>query len=86
MGAFFKGCCSQHLSQIGAAKMGQLILAEMLFEFPIFGPAAPPFHGAHEGNKGHGSKGQDVVPAILLDHAAKIGSTNLQIIRAVSLR
>ena len=34
--------------------MGQLILAEMLFEFPIFGPAAPPFHGAHEGNKGHG--------------------------------
>jgi hypothetical protein len=61
--------------------MGQLILAEMLFEFPIFGPAALPFHGAHEGNKGHGSKGQDVVPAILLDHAAKLGSTNLQIIR-----
>jgi hypothetical protein len=29
---------------------------------------------------------QDVVPAILLDHAAKLGSTNLQIIRAVSLR
>ena len=42
--------------------------------------------GAHEGNKGHGSKGQDVVPAIPLDHAAKLGSTNLQIIMAVSLR
>ena len=41
---------------------------------------------AHEGNKDHDSKGQDVVPAILLDHAAKLGSTNLQIIRAVSLR
>ncbi|MGA6965072.1 MAG: hypothetical protein WBZ51_15845, partial [Xanthobacteraceae bacterium] len=27
-------------------------------------------------SQGHGSKGQDVVPAILLDHAAKLGSTN----------
>jgi hypothetical protein len=56
MQIFFKGCCSEHLSQIGAAKMRQLILAKMLSEFPIFGPAAPPFHGAHEGNKGHGSE------------------------------
>ena len=33
-----------------------------------------------------GSKRQDVVPAILLDDAAKLGSANLQIIRAVVLQ
>jgi hypothetical protein len=41
-------------------------------------PAAPPFHGVHEGNKGHGSKRQDV-------NAAKLGGTNLQIYKGCFL-
>jgi hypothetical protein len=44
--------------------MGQLFLAEMLFEFPIFGPAATPFHGAGV-----------VVPHDLRDHLGGVGGT-----------